>query len=117
MLDKILAFMRLKSRVSGQNRGNLSDCVELLNVINQESYDVSSNCVSKTEFATFIRKTRDLLVTGRNDLIVFICLLIGDSTSYYNIQTLNYNKRSVSSSFYIKLTDQPLAISRVMMLM
>lgn len=71
MLDKILAFMRLRSRVSGQNRGNLSDCVELLHVINQESYDVSSNSISKTEFATFVRKTHDLLVTGKSRFLIF----------------------------------------------
>ena len=64
MLDKILAFIRLKNKVTGQNRGNLSDNVELLQVINQESYDVSSNCISKSELAVFIRKIHDILVAG-----------------------------------------------------
>jgi rapamycin-insensitive companion of mTOR len=62
MLDKILIYLRSQNRVSG--RGNLAESRELLTVLNTEASDLTSNSSTASEFANFLRKTHDLLVSS-----------------------------------------------------
>ncbi|CAK9856921.1 unnamed protein product [Sphagnum jensenii] len=66
MLEKILLYLRASNRTSG--KGSIAESRELLAVLNTESNDLAANPPNSADFATFLKKIHDLLVTAETTI-------------------------------------------------